>query len=161
MQNDLKWNKHVESIVKKASKGLFSPSQLKRANIPSTDLVRFYVTCIRSTILHACQLFHFSFLDYLCFSLERVQKQALKVIIAFDTSYNNSLELAGQNKLSEQRSEHCDSFCLSILQIPIANCQCYSTIIQILQLPWEISGNLPFPSVKQTVLEIPFYQFRC
>ena len=106
---------NVDSIVKNASKRLLFLSQLKRANIPPTDRVRFYVTCIRSTLLFACQLFHFSFLEYLSFSLESIQKRALKVIIGFDASYNNSLELASPNKLSEQRSELCDSFCRSIL----------------------------------------------
>ena len=53
--------------------------------------------------------------EYLSFLLKRIQKRALKVIIGFDTSYNNYLELASQNKLSEQRSELCDSFRRSIL----------------------------------------------
>ena len=99
----------------KRVKETFFLSQLKRANIPPTDLVRFYVTCIRSTLLYACQLFHFSFLEYLSFLLKCIQKRALKIIIGFDTSYNNSLELASLNKLSEQSSELCDSFCRSIL----------------------------------------------
>ena len=138
----------------KRVKETFFLSQLKRANIPPTDLVRFYVTCIRSTLLYACQLFHFSFLEYLSFSLERIQKRALKVIIGFDTSYNNSLELASLNKLSEQHSELCDSFCRSILANSHSKLSMLLPIMQILQLPSEISSNLPFPSVKQTVLEI-------
>ena len=90
----------------------------KASEYTPTDHVRFYVTCIRWTILYPCQLFHFSFPEYLSFSLERIQKQALKVIIGFDKSYNNSLEVASLNKLSEQCSELCDGFCRSILQIP-------------------------------------------
>ena len=60
LQNNLKWDEHINNIVKKASKRLYFLSQLKRAKVSSNELVNFYVTCIRSPLLYSCQVFHFN-----------------------------------------------------------------------------------------------------
>ena len=41
LQSNLKWNEHINNIVKKASKRLYFLSQLKRAKVPSNELVNF------------------------------------------------------------------------------------------------------------------------
>ena len=46
LQSNLKWDEHINNIVKKASKRLYFLSQLKRAKVSSNELVNFYVTCI-------------------------------------------------------------------------------------------------------------------
>lgn len=40
--NDLKWNCHVNYIIKRASKRMYFLRQLKRAKMPVADIVRFY-----------------------------------------------------------------------------------------------------------------------
>ena len=62
---DLKWNAHVDEIVKKVNKRLYFLRQLKRAQVKSKELVLFYLTCIRSVIEYACALFHSSLPQYL------------------------------------------------------------------------------------------------
>ena len=42
-------NAHVNEVVKKASKKLYFLVQLKRARLPPSDLVLFYLSCVRSS----------------------------------------------------------------------------------------------------------------
>ena len=46
--DDLKWNVHVANILLKASKRLYLLKQLKRANVDTNSLNKFYCACIRS-----------------------------------------------------------------------------------------------------------------
>ena len=55
---DLKWNAHVDDIVKKVNKRLYFLCQLKRTQVKSKELILFYLTCIRSVMEYACALFH-------------------------------------------------------------------------------------------------------
>ena len=80
IQDNLKWNQHVDATVKKAAKRLYFLIQLKRAHVPAKDLVCFYIACIQSVLLYACQVFHYSVPEYLCAALERVQKGAMRII---------------------------------------------------------------------------------
>ena len=60
LRDDLLWTHHVNIITRKASKRLYLLRQLKRAGIDILDLVNIYCSCIRSTLEHACQVFHSS-----------------------------------------------------------------------------------------------------
>ena len=70
---DLKWNAHVDEIVKKVNKRLYFLRQLKRAQEKSKELVLFYLTCIRSVMEYTCALFHCSLPKYLSVDFERCQ----------------------------------------------------------------------------------------
>ncbi len=118
LQDNLKWNQHVDVIIKKASKRLYFLSQLKRAKIHPKDLVKFYITCIRSILTYACQVFHFSLPDYLCTTLEQIQKRALRIIYGYDTPYNDALEESGLLKLADYRLKLCDEFFAKVLANP-------------------------------------------
>ena len=54
--SDLKWNKHVTNIVSKGSKRLYLQVQLKRAKVPTKDIIQFYTTCIRPVLEYTCIL---------------------------------------------------------------------------------------------------------
>ena len=79
---------------------------------------KFYVTCIQSILLYACQVFHHSLLEYLSYSLERLQKRALKIIYGYDISYEQALSLAGLDNLVDRRSQLCDTFFKNIISNP-------------------------------------------
>ena len=81
LQSNLKWDAHINNIVKKASNRLYFLSQLKRAKISSNELVNFYVTCTRSMLLYSCQVFHFNLPEFLNIMLERIQKRAMNIIM--------------------------------------------------------------------------------
>ena len=46
ISNNLKWNHHIEEIVKKASTWLYFLRQLKRAKVAEKELLTFYKTCM-------------------------------------------------------------------------------------------------------------------
>lgn len=118
LQQNLKWNIHIDNTIKKASKILYFLSQLKRAKVPSKDLIKFYTVCIRSVLLYACQVFHYSLPAYLNNALERIQKRAMKIIFGYDISYKSALEQSGIKKLSEQRQQLCDTLFKKVISKP-------------------------------------------
>ena len=71
---DLSWNEHINETVKKASKRLYFPVQLKRAKRSCRDLVLFNATCIRSILVYAAPVFFYALTKYLRCELERVKK---------------------------------------------------------------------------------------
>ena len=99
---DLKWNAHVDEIVKKVNKRLYFLRQLKRAQVKSKELVLFYLTCIRSVMEYACALFHSSLPQYLSVDLERCQKRALRIMFP-DKEYDDALACTGLISLHERR----------------------------------------------------------
>ena len=99
---DLKWNAHVDEIVKKVNKRLYFLRQLKRAQVKSKELVLFYLSCIRSVMEYACALFHSSLPQYLSVDLERCQKRALRIMFP-DKEYDEALACTGLISLHERR----------------------------------------------------------
>lgn len=107
ISNNLKWNTHVESTIKKASKRIYFLKQLKRAKIPKKDMVLFYSTCIRPVLEYASPVFHYSLPNYLIEDLERVQKRALKIIFN-GQSYLDSLAESNLQTLHARRQLHTE-----------------------------------------------------
>ena len=102
VSDDLKWNVHIAELVKKASSRLFSLKQLKRSAVAPSELILFYVTCIRSILEYACPVFHRALPSYLSDDLERLQKRAMKVIYPL-LSYTAALKESGLSTLHERR----------------------------------------------------------
>ena len=91
ISEDLKWKTHISGICKKVSSRLYFLTQLKRAKVPSNDLLLFYITCIRPVTEYACQVFHDSLPQYLSDELEKLQKRAFRIIFP-DMHYKEVLE---------------------------------------------------------------------
>jgi hypothetical protein len=81
---NLKWNGHIDVVMKKARKRLYSLSQLKRSGL--SELIQFYCTCIHPITEYACPVFHDSIPAYLAQELESVQKLAMRIIFPFRPS---------------------------------------------------------------------------
>ena len=105
--NDWKWNCHIDSIIKKAKKRLYSLSQLKRSGLGIRELVQFFCTCIRPITEYACPVFHDGLPVHLSNELEGVQRRAMRIIFPL-SSYNEALVESGLTKLSERRQELVD-----------------------------------------------------
>ena len=90
VSSDLKWNSHIDSIIKKAEKRLYSLSQLKRSGRDTRGLAQFICTCIRPITEYTCPVFRDRLPAYLSNELERVQKRVTRIIFPF-RSYNESL----------------------------------------------------------------------
>ena len=107
MSSDLKWNSHIDSIIKKAQKRLYSLSQLKPSGLGTRGLIQFFCTWIRPITEYTCSVFRDSLPAYLSKKLERVQKRAMRIIFSF-CSYNESLVESNLIKLSDGRQELVD-----------------------------------------------------
>ena len=83
ISSDLRWNCHVAEISRKVASGLYFRKQLKRANIPTKDLLIFYRICIRPVMEYACPVFHNLLPAYLSVELEQLQKRAMQIIFLF------------------------------------------------------------------------------
>ena len=106
ISDDLTWNAHVNEVVKKASKKLYSLVQLKRSRLPPSDLVLLYLSCVRSTVDYAIPLFYHALPQYLKNELVRIEKKALSIILA-SMSYNNACEILGVTPIAEDHSLLC------------------------------------------------------
>ena len=82
---------HVDLITIKAAKRLYLLRQLKRVDVASVNLVKFYCSCIRSVLEYACQLFHSSLPQYLSDDIERIQKRAMRIIFP-SLSYTDTID---------------------------------------------------------------------
>ena len=115
ISKDLKWNCHIDSIIKKAKKRLYSLSQLKRSGLGTRELVQFLCTCIRPITEYACPVFHDGLPVYLSNELKGVQKRAIRIIFSL-CSYNEALVETGLTKLSDRRQELVDKLFKNVLQ---------------------------------------------
>ena len=104
ISHDLKWNMHTSELSRKCSSRLYFLRQLKRSGVAPSELVLFYVTCIRPVLEYACPVFHRSLPNYISEDLERIQRRALRIIYP-DLSYSVALETAGLPKLHERREK--------------------------------------------------------
>ena len=80
IQNNLKWNEHIDSVVSKGSKRLYIIRTLRRSGVPAEDLLEIYFATIRSMLEYCCVVWHNTLPSYLANQLERVQKRALRII---------------------------------------------------------------------------------
>ena len=87
---------------RKCSSRLYFLRQLKRSGVAPSELLLFYVTCIRPVLEYASPVFHRSLLNYISEDLERIQRRALRIIHP-DLSYRVALETAGLPKLNKRR----------------------------------------------------------
>lgn len=104
VSSDLKWNIHVNQLVKKVSSRLYCLRQLKRSAVAPKDLITFYITCIRSLLEYACPVFHRALPGYLSDDLERLQRRALRIIFP-SLSYSSAIVESGLTTLYQRREE--------------------------------------------------------
>ena len=106
ISNDLRWNYHIEFILKKASKRLFSLRVLRKAGVPS-KLIRLkdYLTTIRSILEYGAQVWKDIF-AFLSDKLESVQRRALSIKYP-SLSYTDAFSLAQTTSLAMRRSQLC------------------------------------------------------
>ena len=91
---NLKWNNHVNDVIKRANKRLYFLVLLKRARVPADDIINFYCTTIRPVLENCAQIFHHVLPAYLSDTIERIQRRTLS-IISPELSYHDSLDRQG------------------------------------------------------------------
>ena len=109
LSSDLSWNAHVDTIVSKARKRVFTICQLKRAGIRQCDLLRVYVNVIRPVLEYACPVWHKSLPMYLSDHIETIQKRCLRTIFP-GYSYDEARSISNLPTLFERRTKLCQSY---------------------------------------------------
>ena len=82
---------HHQNYEEMCPVGFYFVRQLKRAHLATSELLTFYLCCIRPVAEYACQLFHNALPKYLSADLERIQKRALKMMAGSSLSRINGL----------------------------------------------------------------------
>lgn len=119
MSSDLKWNNHIVDCIKKANKRLYFVALLKRARVPSNDIVNFYCTTIRPVLDYCTPVFHHTLAAYLNNDIERIQKRVLS-IISPHMSYRECLDSLGLPMLYDlyDATNYADNCLIPLLLMP-------------------------------------------
>ena len=93
-------------MVTKASKRLHILRVLKRAGIPSCDLLHIYLALIRSVLEYVCVTWTNSIPVYLRDKIEMVQKRVMRILFP-GAHYRDTLALAKCSRLDDRRDKLC------------------------------------------------------
>ena len=115
VSNDLKWNFHINEVIKKACRRLYCLRHLKRSGLGTKELIQFCCSCIRPITEYACPVLHNGLPSYLSEDLEVVQKIGLKIIYP-QLSYEQALAKSDLCPLSTRRQEITDRLFQSIIK---------------------------------------------
>ena len=111
LENDLSFEKNTQSIVKRGYTRMIILEKLYAFNLPVEEMVNMYILFIRSVLEQSCIVWHSSITVDDSNAIERVQKTALRIILAEDyTDYHSALQLTELSTLKERRSQLCLKF---------------------------------------------------
>ena len=107
MINDsLTWDDNTKYLVQRANSRLRLLHKLASFSVPFDDLIHIYILYVRSILEQSCQVWHSSLTLENVKDLERIQKNALKIILQEKyENYTNALALTGLKSLIERRKE--------------------------------------------------------
>ena len=83
LQNNLRWNNHVETVVQKANRQVYILRECRKANLPVEVGITLYKSNIRSVLEYASPVWG-GLPTYLVNEIERTQTRCLRVL-----GYNN------------------------------------------------------------------------
>jgi hypothetical protein len=103
IQNNLKWDEHIRSIIAKGFKRLHILRILRWSGILSADLIKGYSALIRSILEYSCEVWSNSLLQYHSDELERLQKRVMRITFP-GHPYDEALVMAGCKRLDNRRN---------------------------------------------------------
>lgn len=113
------WSDHVNHIYEKANKKLYIIRKLKGVGLSTSQLVKLYVTHIRSLIEYCSVLWAFNINKDLEKKLNSIEKRALSIIMSRYVSknkYDQICHLAGIDSLEARRFTLLKNFGLKLLK---------------------------------------------
>ena len=120
ISRDLKWDVHLENVIKRSTGRLFMLTTLKRFHLPLQDLITIYVGFIRPLLEYVVPVWHSSITSHQTTALDRVQKRALKIILSHQyTCYNDALETCSLTSLESRREKICHDFASKLMEDPV------------------------------------------
>ena len=119
ISSDLKWNVHINNVIKRAAGRLFMLTTLKRFHLPLQDLITIYIGFIRPLLEYVVPVWHSSLSNEQTSALERVQKRALRIILRQRyISYTDALQTCSLESLADRREKICKDFATKLLSDP-------------------------------------------
>ena len=106
IQNNMKWDLHIEEIVTKASKRIHILRVLRRSGVSHSHLLRVYFALIRSLLEYCCPVWHLSLPVKLSDKFKRVHKRSMRIIYP-KLSYGAALDQAKCSTLRARRDSMC------------------------------------------------------
>ena len=118
VNNKLSWDKHIDYVVRKATKRLYFLKILKRAGLPHDHLLHYYIAVIRPVLEYCSCVWHHNLNQNLSVQIESIQKRAMRIIFECtrDMPYVIALSLAGLSSLQHRRADQAKEFFQSVLQ---------------------------------------------
>ena len=111
ISNDLRWDKNTESIVKKANMRMEILRRISPFGASKEEITNIYILYVRSLLEQSCVVWHSGLTNENAEDLERIQKNALKIILQEEyKSYENALKVLDLEKLDERREKLCLQF---------------------------------------------------
>ena len=119
ISDDLSWKKNTENLVKNGNKRLAILRSLVKFPIPIKDLVMLYCQFIRSILEFNSCVWYSSITEEECEDLDRVQKNACKLILKKEyTEYKSALTVLGLDCLRVRREKLALKFAKKCLELP-------------------------------------------
>ena len=109
IQDNLKWDTHIENIVKKVRSKLYFPQKIKRPGAPCEHLLHFYKSVIVPQLEYAAPAWVTSPSKEQRYALESIQKRAFRIILPV-LDYTQALETTGFETLEKRRDNICRIF---------------------------------------------------
>ena len=159
LQNDLKWDTQVNTIVSKANRRLFILRSLKRFGFNCDELKIVYSGYVRPIMEYADSVWHAGLTVKQSNNIERIQKRACRIILGHNyISYDNALKSCELDTLFDRRVSHCHKFATGLTNldrtrelIPPTRFECHgrnlrnSSKISQVQVRTKRFSNSPIP----------------
>ncbi len=111
ISSDLKWDKHVDQIYRKASSKIYMLKILKKFHLSIPDLLTIYKEYIRPLTEYAAPVWNAGLTRAHVNKLELIQKRALKIILGLGyVNYDHALINYNLVSLHDRRKNLCISF---------------------------------------------------
>ena len=111
INDQLTWHSNTDHIVKKAYTRMILLHNLFDFGLPMTEMINIYILYIRSILESSAVVWHSSITQLEERKIERIQKTALKIILASEyETYEQALLITGLLTLKERRKVLCKKF---------------------------------------------------
>ena len=101
---------HMGLIKKKFNCRVWLLRHLKQAGVSNKDVAQIYASTIRSAVEYAAPIYGPMMNSSQSNDLEKMQRQALKIIYGYRTSYENALAQSNLTRLDVRRNEIVEKF---------------------------------------------------
>ena len=122
IQNDLKWDKNIFEITKKANRRLYMLRMLKKFGFNHDELIIVYKGYIRPLLEYCDTAWHSSLTAGQSKTLEQLQRRACRIVLGRNfTSYSEALSGCDLDSLYDRRVDHCLRFAEELPNISRTN----------------------------------------